>query len=203
MQAARRHVVGTRRLRIDDPDVALMLCVQRGEAGAFARLVELYWNQIFGRCYRLVSDRQEAEDLVQEVFLRVYRHRHRYLPRARFATWLFHITQNVARNALRSRRRHPAVRLDNLTDEVDDNLSRGSELPIRPLERAELAVMVRSAVGDLAQRQRTAVELHQFQDHTYAEVAKAMRMTPKAAKSLLYRARNVLRESLAGMKDES
>jgi RNA polymerase sigma-70 factor, ECF subfamily len=205
MRVAPRHSIGTSRLRLDDPDVALMLRVQHGDAGAFARLVEVYWSQIFGRCYRLVSDRQEAEDLAQEVFLRVYRHRRRYLPRARFATWLFHITQNVARNAIRSRRRHPAVRLEYLTNEetrIDDSRGRGSELPIRPLERAELAGIVRSAVGNLAQRQRTAVELHQFQDHTYAEVAKAMRMTPKAAKSLLYRARNVLRESLAGMRDE-
>jgi RNA polymerase sigma-70 factor (ECF subfamily) len=205
MRVAPRHAIGASRLRLDDPDVALMLRVQRGDPGAFARLVEVYWNQIFGRCYRLVSDRQEAEDLAQEVFLRVYRHRRRYLPQARFATWLFHITQNVARNAIRSRRRHPSVRLEYLTNEethIDDGLGRGSELPIRPLERAELAGIVRSAVGNLALRQRTAVELHQFQDHTYAEVAKAMRMTPKAAKSLLYRARNVLRRTLAGMKDE-
>jgi RNA polymerase sigma-70 factor (ECF subfamily) len=78
----------------------------------------------------------------------------------------------------------------------DQILGRGSEAPIRPLERAELAGIVRSAVGNLALRQRKALELHQFQNRTYAEVAKEMRMTPKAAKSLLYRARNVLRESL-------
>src|SRR5438309_10209156 len=93
--------------RLEDPDVALMLRVQGDEPGAFAELVQRYWARVFGRFYQRLGDRQEAEDLAQEVFLRVYRHRHRYQPRAKFGTWLFHIIQNLARNALRSRpRRH-------------------------------------------------------------------------------------------------
>ncbi len=91
--------------RLEDPDVLLMLRVQRDEPGAFAELVECYWARVFGRFYRRLGDRQEAEDLAQEVFLRVYRHRHRYQPQAKFGTWLFHIIQNLARNALRSRLR--------------------------------------------------------------------------------------------------
>jgi RNA polymerase sigma-70 factor (ECF subfamily) len=178
-----------------------MLRVQRDEPGAFTELVEQYWTRIFGRFYRCFADRQEAEDLAQEVFLRLYRSRKRYQPRARFGTWLFHITQNVARNALRSRKRHPCVRLSPLAPSEEDVvdqpfLTDGSEAPSRPLERSELALVVRAAVSDLAGRQRTAVELHQFQDRTYAEVAEEMDMTPKAAKSLLYRARIQLRELL-------
>jgi len=178
-----------------------MLRVQRDEAGAFAELVNQYWTRIFGRFYRCFADRQEAEDLAQEVFLRLYRSRKRYEPRARFGTWLFHITQNVARNALRSRKRHPCVRLTTTTPAGDapgdhPSLADGAEAPSRPLERSELAGVVRAAVSDLAGRQRTAVELHQFQDRTYAEVAAEMAMTPKAAKSLLYRARIQLRALL-------
>jgi RNA polymerase sigma-70 factor (ECF subfamily) len=178
-----------------------MLRVQRDEAGAFAELVNQYWTRIFGRFYRCFADRQEAEDLAQEVFLRLYRSRKRYQPRARFDTWLFHITQNVTRNALRSRKRHPCIRLA-MTSPVDDGsaapsfLADGSQAPSRPMERQELARIVRAAVSDLAGRQRTAVELHQFQDRTYAEVAAEMSMTPKAAKSLLYRARIQLRALL-------
>src|SRR5580704_7044484 len=127
-----------------DPEVGLMLQVQRDEAGAFAELVERYWTRVFGRLYRQLGDRQEAEDLAQDVFLRLYRARHRYQPRAKFGTWLFHIAQNVARNALRSRRRHPCVPLGRLGDPGDDDravdgllLDRG-ESPSRPMERAEI-----------------------------------------------------------------
>src|ERR1700733_12809626 len=80
---------------VDDPEIRLMLRVQRDEAGAFAELVETFWQRIFGRFFRALHDRQEAEDLAQEVFLRLYRSRKRYQPRARFTTWLFHISQNV------------------------------------------------------------------------------------------------------------
>src|SRR5437588_12447421 len=95
---------------MNDPEVHLMLLVQRDDPSAFAELVKRYWTQVFGQAYRRLRDRQEAEDLVQEVFLRLYRHRKRYQPRAKFATWLFHIAQNVFRNAVRSRRRRPTVR---------------------------------------------------------------------------------------------
>jgi RNA polymerase sigma-70 factor (ECF subfamily) len=178
-----------------------MLRVQRDEPGAFAELVHQYWTRVFGRFFRSFSDRQEAEDLAQEVFLRLYRSRKRYQPRARFSTWLFHISQNVARNAIRTRKRHPCVRL-NTTAPADDtplahsSLADNAEPPVRSLERTELAGVVRAAVSDLAGRQRTAMELHQFQNRTYAQVAAEMAMTPKAAKSLLYRARLQLRAML-------
>jgi RNA polymerase sigma-70 factor (ECF subfamily) len=183
-----------------DPDVCRMLAVRDGDEAAFAELVDRYGPRVFGYFCRQVGDRMEAEDLAQEVFLRLYRSRERYQPRARFATWVFHITQNVARNALRSRRRHPCVRLDAAGAEESNLLEavlcdRG-DAPSRPLERHELAGVVRAAVAGLADRQRTAVELHQFEDRTYAEVAAELDMTPKAAKSLLYRARNQLRSSL-------
>ncbi len=187
--------------RTDDPEVGLMMRVRRGDPEAFARLVARYWPRVFGRLYRQLGDREEAEDLTQDVFLRLYRYRRRYQPRAKFATWLFHITQNVARNALRSRRRRPCLPLAAVAgaDEgpfLEGMLPDKSEAPERPLEREELARRVRTAVSGLADRQRTAVELHQFEDRSYTEVAAEMDMTPKAAKSLLYRARNQLRESL-------
>jgi RNA polymerase sigma-70 factor (ECF subfamily) len=193
--------------KYDDPDIRLMLRVRNDDAGAFAELLEQYRTRIFGHFYRLFSNRQDAEDLTQEVFLRLYRSRKRYQPRARFATWLFHITQNVARNALRSRRRRPCLRLETLGGSPDGPLmesllfDRGEE-PSRPVERAEVASLVRAAVSTLAGRQRTAVVLHQLEDHTYHEVAVEMAMSPEAAKSLLYRARNQLRECLAPFMGE-
>lgn len=185
-----------------DAEVELMLRVQREEPGAFTELVETYWPKIFGRFYRLLANRQDAEDLAQEVFLRLYRARKRYQPRARFNTWLFHIAQNVARNALRSRRRRPTVGLQSLSAQEEllqfpDLWSNEADSPSHSLEQRELAGMIRAAVSDLGERQRTALELFQFHQHSYAEIAAHLDMTPEAAKSLLYRARLQLRNHLA------
>ncbi len=185
-----------------DPDVACMLRARRGDTAAFAALVERYWGPIVGRFYRQLGDRQEAEDLAQEVFLRLYRARGRYQAKAKFSTWLFHVALNVARNAVRSRRRRPCLPLSHLaTVEANDTFSRRhrpdhGECPSRLLERAELALRVRSALSALADRQRAALEL-QFQDHSYQEIAHTLAMSPEAAKSLLYRARQQLKENLA------
>jgi RNA polymerase sigma-70 factor (ECF subfamily) len=183
----------------DDPDIERMLRVQRDEPGAFAEMLERFWTPVFSRLFRQLGDRQEAEDRTQDVFMRLYRSRRRYQPRAKFTTWLFHIAQNVARNALRTRARRPCVPLGRLAGHDDEGqapdrfLAERWEAPSRPLERAELAGVVRDAVKGLGCRQRQALELHQFQDWTYEEVATEMAMSLPAAKGLLYRARNQLR----------
>ena len=135
------------------------------------------------------------------MFLRLYRSRQTYRPRARFSTWVFHITQNVApqRDALAP---PPPLRPAGLRGAVGPAACwRGCSSTAAGrrrgrLERDELAGVVRAAVAGLAERQRAAVELHQFDERTYAEVAAELDMTPKAAKSLLYRARSQLREVL-------
>jgi RNA polymerase sigma-70 factor (ECF subfamily) len=183
------------------PEVQLMLRVKRDDSEAFRELLSLYWPRVFGQFLKQLGDRQEAEDLAQDVFLRLYRNRRRYQPRASFATWLFHIARNVARNAVRSRRRRPVVSLNQLQwtghdDMTEERLSYNrQEPPVSPMEREETTRAVRGAMTRLAGRQRTALEL-QFKDRSYAEIAAELAMTPKAAKSLLYRARLQLRESL-------
>ncbi|HVS34370.1 MAG TPA: sigma-70 family RNA polymerase sigma factor [Gemmataceae bacterium] len=197
---SRSRTVRSAALWRQDPEVRLMLRVRDGDEPAFDELERIYRTRVFGWFCRRLGDRSEAEDLTQEVFLRLYRARRAYQPRARFATWVFHITQNVARNAIRSRRRRPCVRLETAALEpgmTEALLPDRAEPPSRPLERDELAGVVRAAVAGLAGRQRAAVELHQFEDRTYNEVAAELDMTPKAAKSLLYRARNQLRVVLA------
>ena len=184
---------------LDDPDVRLMLRVQSGDEDTFRQLVDGYHSRIFGFFCHHLGDRQEAEDLTQDVLLRLFRSRHSYQPRARFSTWVFHITRNVARNAVRFRQRHPSVRLVIGADDehMPDALTSGTaDSPSGRLERAELASAVRAAIATLGERQRAALELHQFHDRTYAEVAAQLDMTPKAAKSLLYRTRNLLRARL-------
>jgi len=184
-----------------------MLRVQHDDAAAFAELIAHYWLPVFGRFLRRLHQREEAEDLVQEVFLRVYRHRKRYRPRARFGTWLFHISQNALRNALRSRRRRPKAQclagpdFAGAGEGMSKQLAARGEAPWRPVERADVARVVRRAVSDLGGRQRTALEMHEFHGRTYAEIADVMEMSPEAAKSLLYRARIQLRQRLAGFMD--
>jgi RNA polymerase sigma-70 factor (ECF subfamily) len=187
-----------------DPDAARMMRAGRGDVVAFAELVDRYWPAAVGWFVRQLGDRQEAEDLAQEVFLRLYRARHRYRPRAKFSTWLFHVAANVARNAVRSRRRRPCRPSGRLCGpQPDDAFSqrylpdRGGD-PARPLERAELAGQVRGALEGLAGRQRLALEL-KCEDRTYQEIASRLALSPEATKSLLYRARQQLKETLAAV----
>jgi RNA polymerase sigma-70 factor (ECF subfamily) len=181
-----------------DAETVLMLRVKRDEPGAFAELLDQCRGRTFARLYRTLHDRQEAEDLTQEVFLRLFRARKRWEPRAKFATWLFHITQNVVRNALRARRRHRWLQFGGpvgAADPLADQETRGDR-PWKPLECRELAQAVHGAVTGLGSRQRVAFEMQQYQDRSYAEIARALALTPKAAKSLLYRARLHLRDLL-------
>jgi RNA polymerase sigma-70 factor (ECF subfamily) len=199
--AYRRPARQAFRDRLADPDVALMLRVQMDEPGAFAELSRRFGNRIFAQLFRILHDRQEAEDLTQEVFLRLYRSRQRYQPRAQFSTWLFQVTKNVARNALRHRRRHAWLHFGPLLERDEETLAQqrrdpARESPSAPMERRELAQAVRGAVAELVGRQRAALEMHQFQNRSYAEIAKALHVTPEATKSLLYRARLQLKDHL-------
>ena len=191
-------VTATRPRRyLDDPDVRLMLRVRRDEPGAFDELVQAVGPRLFAHFVRALRDRQEAEDLMQEVFLRLYRGRKRYRPTARFATWLYHIRQNVVRNAIRRRRRHAWLRYGPPGPEVEVSAAEATD----PAERSEKAAVVRAAVAGLLDRQRRAVELHQFQHRSYAEVAADLALSPEATKSLLYRARVQLRGALKRLND--
>ncbi len=192
------------RRALSDPDVRLMLEVREGSAVAFEQLVARYQDRLVTVLDHLVGNRDQAEDLAQEVFLRVYRSRDRYQPGAKFATWLFTIANNAAMNALRSRARRREVHLA----AGDSGPFRGrpldhilqassSQMPARQFDKAELRDIVRLALESLNERQRMAVLLSKFEEMGYADIAKTMEMTPQAVKSLLARARVNLREVLA------
>jgi RNA polymerase sigma-70 factor (ECF subfamily) len=191
-------------LALRDPDIRLMLRVRDDQPGAFEELVELYQHRLVAVMNHLVSNAAEAEDLAQEVFLRVYRSRKKYRPRSKFSTWLFTIANNLALNALRSRQRKPVVPLP--TQESGPLGPRPAEQivrdrgsgPMQRMQRQELAAIVREALEGLNERQRTAVVLNKFEDMNYAEIAVVMKLTPKAVKSLLSRARMNLRAALSG-----
>jgi len=192
-----------RRYTLGDPDVRLMLEVRDDSATAFEELVLRYQGRLITVLEHLVGNRDLAEDLTQEVFLRVYRNRKTYLPGAKFSTWLFTIANNAASNALRSRSRRREVRL-----QTHDSARSGArameavlaassgQMPARQLDKAEMRDVVRMAVGALNERQRLAVLLSKFEELSYADIGEIMDLSPQAIKSLLARARCRLREAL-------
>jgi RNA polymerase sigma-70 factor, ECF subfamily len=190
------------RYTLADPDVRLMLLVRENDAHAFEELMVRYQNRVMSLLAHMIGQRDLAEDLTQEVFLRVYRARKRYVPGAKFSTWLFTIAGNVASNALRTRARRREV---NLAPRVNDSAPQSLEavalaasglMPTRQLDKAELCAAVQQAVSTLSDRQRMAVLLAKFENFSYADIGQVMDMSPQAVKSLLSRARCNLREIL-------
>jgi RNA polymerase sigma-70 factor, ECF subfamily len=149
----------------------------------------------------MVGSKEEAEDLCQEVFLRIYRARKGYRPRAKFATWLFTIANNLALNHLRRKGRNQSLSLGESTGSqpispVAKQLEGREGTPSAQMRKAELSDLVRDALTTLNEDQKMAVLLNKFEDMSYAEIADVMGRSPEAIKSLLARARNQLRERL-------
>ena len=186
-----------------DPDVRLMLEVRDDNAAAFEELVLRYQDRLLNILKHLVGDAGQAEDLAQDIFLRVYRSRKTYEPSAKFATWFFTIANNVVLNAMRSRSRRHEHTISSRDSgplgarpmDVLLTVSSG-QMPARLLDKAEMRDVVRMALESIPERQRLAVLLCKFEGLSYADIATALDLTPQAVKSLLSRARINLREIL-------
>ena len=189
-----------------DPDVRLMLEVRDDNAASFEKLMLRYQSRLVTVLEHLTGRRDAAEDLAQEVFLRIYRSRKRYVPGSKFSTWLFTIANNVASNARRSRARRKER---NVTPSTGDETGAWSQpsldqmaqaksafLPTRQLDKAEMRDVVQLALETLNERQRLAVLLCKFESMSYIEIGETMGMSPQAVKSLLSRARDNLRDVL-------
>ncbi len=187
---------------LHDPDVQLMLRTQQGDRQAFEQLVLAYQDRLVGIFTHMIRSQEAAEDLAQEVFLRVYRSRERYQPTAKFSTWLFHIANNLAKNARRSlgRRKEVSYEGKSTNESSGDFASHVADksglMPTRQLARRELQGIVQEALDTLSDRQRMAVLLHKFEGMSYADIGQTMEMSPAAVKSLLSRARENLRVKL-------
>lgn len=187
-----------------DPDVRLMLQVRDDNAAAFTELVTRYQHRLLTLLANLVPNRQQAEDLAQDVFLRVYRSRKSYQPDAKFVTWLFRIATNVASNAVRSHGRRREVHVaPPASDETSplslEQLAKASSgaMPTRRLDKAELSEVVRVALSSLNEQQRMALMLSKFEEMGYQDIAETLGISVSAVKSVLWRARENLRELLA------
>jgi RNA polymerase sigma-70 factor (ECF subfamily) len=186
-------------------DVQLMLDVKAGDEQSFALLLHRYRTPLVNFLYRMVRNREQAEDLAQEVFIRVYRARADYVPSAKFTTWLFRIATNLALNSVRdTRHQRMEVSLDApVTVDAED----GDERPLDVAEKnpniEEHLVqeaqrdMIRHAIEKLPEKQRAAVLLHKYQELDYGEISKILECSESALKSLLFRAYETLRVELA------
>ncbi len=183
----------------DEESVRLMLRVREGDIRAFERLVELHQGAVIGTVYRMLNNLDEAHDIAQQVFIRVWRSAPRYEVTAKFTTWLYTITRNLVFNETRRRSRRREVSLEQ--ESADDPPKHFADLSVpgadENLAKAEFHEALDKAIAVLPEKQRLAVILRGHQDLPYEEICAILKMSLPAVKSLLFRARNDLRKNLA------
>src|SRR5882757_7111349 len=186
-------------------DVQLMLDVKGGDEQSFELLLQRYRTPLVNFLYRMVKNREQAEDLAQEVFIRVYRAREEYVPTAKFTTWLFRIATNLALNSLRDHR-HQKLEMSidaPLTTDAGDGDEKSMDVAEKHPNIEQHLIeetrkkMIRHAVDKLPEKQRAAVLLHKYQELDYGEISKILQCSESALKSLLFRAYETLRVELA------
>ncbi len=182
-------------------DAEVMLRVRAGDQPAFEYLVQKYRRPLVSFMYRMARNPSAAEDLAQEVFLRVYRARATYEASAKFTTWLYRIATNLAVNHARdTRHERPEVTVS--LDAPDEETGSTFELPDGALSaeqamaRRERVLAIRGKVGALPERQKLAVIMHKYQQMDYKQIAEVLKLSESATKSLLFRAYETLREQL-------
>lgn len=188
-------------------DVELMLRVKDGDTEAFATLVEIHQHRVVGTVAKMLGDDSEAEDVAQQVFVRVWRSAARYEPTAKFTTWLYTILRNLVFNELRRRKRHPVTSLDQPRHDHDDERPRDTEdtrgkTPDTTLLDDEMMDAIQRAIDELPEAQRLAVIMRRYDETPYEEIAEVLELTVPSVKSLLFRARTALRERLQQYLDQ-
>lgn len=188
---------GAERDAANQLDVALMRRVREGDFTAFEQLVEIHQRSIVGTVAKMLGSPSEAEDIAQQVFLRVWKSAARYEPQAKFTTWLFTITRNLVFNEVRRRQRKPTVSVQEREEATRLVLEDAQGVsPADELLHAELEAAVDRAIEALPEKQRLAVILRRYEDMPYEEIGAVLSMSVPAVKSLLFRARTELKQSL-------
>lgn len=181
-------------------DAQVMLRAGAGDDSAFEYLVHKYRRPIVGFMYRVTHSQAVAEELAQEVFLRVYRARASYAADAKFSTWLYRIANNLAMNHLRDSRNERAGNVS--LDEPDEDTGQSLDVPDQGLTaeetllRRERLAAIKRHVMHLPERQRQAVLMHKYQGLDYRQIGEVLKLSESATKSLLFRAYETLRERL-------
>ena len=180
-------------------DLSLMARIKAGDLAALETLIEAHQCRVIGTIAKMLGDEMDAEDIAQQVFIRVWKSAPRYEPTAKFTTWLFKITRNLIFNEVRRRKRHPASSLDETVaagDRPMQTIDRNAKAPDSTLLEAEMQSAIQCAIDALPEAQRMAVILRRYNDAPYEEIAEVLELTVPAVKSLLFRARTDLRKKL-------
>ncbi len=188
-------------------DSKLMLAFQKGDEEAFSILFDKHVKGVLNLLFRYVRDRYIAEDLSQEVFLRLYRYRDKYKPSAKFTTFLYTITTNLALNYIRDNKKRKMAVFSTLSaNDTSTELSMQipnpkSFEPSYNLEQEEMQRIVLESIDKLPDSQKIAIHLSKYLDMSHEEIADVMKITSAAVKSLLSRARDNLRKILQPILD--
>ena len=182
-------------------DAEMMLRVKSGDDSAFDYLVQKYRRPMISFMYRMAHNSAAAEDLAQEVFLRVYRSRANYEPSAKFSTWLYRIATNLGVNHARDTRHERPENITNLDEpdaETGQTLDLADKVPNieEQILRRERLTAIRQKVESLPERQKMAVLMHKYQQMDYKQIAEVLKLSESATKSLLFRAYETLRTQL-------
>lgn len=187
-------------------DSAVVKRFLEGEQRAFGILVDRYDNRLVNFVYRTIGDRERAQDLVQETFIRVYRHLHRFDPTKKFSTWIYTIASNLAKNELRNRSRNPLVFFQTIKKnwEADHRPLEWEDHSYRPddlYRKRHLRAVVEKAVSELPEHHRVVFVLRELQGKTYEEISQITAVNLGTVKSRLNRARNNFARIVAPMLD--
>ena len=174
-----------------EPEIEWMARIRDGDMEAFRCLVEAHQARVVGTISKMLGSDAEAEDLAQQVFIRIWKSAPRYQPTAKFTTWLFRITRNLVFNELR-RKRH----FVDQADEMPEPAERRDQEPDKVLMEGELQSAIQNAIDQLPESQRLAIIMRRYEGMAYEEIAAVMGTTVPAVKSILFRARAELRERL-------
>lgn len=183
--------------QMNEPEAKIMTEVAGGDLAAFRTIVELHHKPLISFIARFTGDRDSAEDVAQEVFLRVFKAAKDYKPQAKFRTWIFTIATNLCLNEIRGNKSSPKfVDLSDLHEAEYSIVVPDAFSPQKAAENAELSTAVRKAIRNLPENQRIAILLRQYNDFSYSEISKIMGLSISAVESLIQRARQSLKKSL-------
>ena len=183
---------------MNEPEAKIMAEVAEGKLSAFRTLVELHHKPLISFIARFTGDRNSAEDIAQEVFLRVFKAAKDYRPQAKFKTWLFTIATNLCLNEIRDNKSIPkSVDLSDLHEQEYPIIASEVLSPEKAAENAELSMAVRKAIRNLPENQRIAILLRQYNDLSYNEISQIIGISISAVESLIQRARQSLKKSLS------
>src|SRR2546425_9316881 len=182
----------------DTEDVRLMRLVAQGDTVAFEKLIERHQSLVVGTVARMLGSNSDVEDIAQQVFIRVWKSASRYVPRAKFTTWLLKITRNLVFNELRRTKRHAHVPLQSEPGAENPPVKDETNLaPDMSLLESELQRTIEEAILQLPETQRLALVLRRYEQLSYEQIAEVLDLSVPAVKSVLFRARSELRSRLS------